>query len=809
MALGDFWQDVRYGLRSLRKSPGFAVVAILTLSLGIGASSWLFNMMRQWVFDVVDFPQPSQIVVLEEVDTRKGFTSRASAPDFLDWREQSPVFENLSAWTFDRFNITSGDTPERIAGSSVSANFLRALKVTPAMGRDFLPEEEKPGAAHVAIISYGFWHERYNADPKALNTAIKIDGEPYTIVGVMPEDFHFILMGRANILVPLVFTDKQRADRGIGWLNTIGRLKPGIAVPAAQQAMNNTASAIEKEHPDTNKNSGVTVNSLAHEYGTHTGTLQVATGFVVGFCILLIACSNIAGMYLARTMARRKEMTMRLALGARRGRLARQLLAENAVLLPVSVGIALVFAWLGGRWVTSSIPFESRGFLPNDAHILMDWTTIVYAVGVSIFSMLLFSLAPMLESRKLSLTGVLKEAGGTTSASSGRMRMALVVGEVVLALLVLVPAGLVSKSLANRFKEDPGFRSDHVLTAQMDLPSARYKDKNQVANFYNELLLRLRGMPQVESASISRFIPFGHSYSTSTFFIDGRPDPAPDEVPGTVINSVTPSYISALGLHLVRGRFITDQDGANATPAIVINDTLVRRFFQKNDPLGHKIRFKKDSDTWYTIVGVVKNVKLGALSDKPQNQIYLPFAQAPNNSTAIALHTTADPLSLASSVRNAVWSLDHDLPLSGVQPLEQRVMEQESPERIFSQFATSFGMLALFLAAIGIYGVMAYLVESRTREIGVRMALGAKRSGILRLVLAGAMKLVLAGVTIGLLASWILARFLTKVLFGVSANDPSTYLVAVSVLCGVILLACLVPLRRATAVDPMVVLRYE
>jgi len=808
MAFEDFWQDVRYGLRSLRKSPGFAAVAILTLSLGIGASSWLYNMMRQWVFDVVDFPQPNQIVVLQEVDTKKGWTSLPSAPDFLDW-QQCAAFENLSAWTFDRFNITGGNTPERVQGSSVSANFLRTLKVQPVMGRDFQLNEDQPGAAHVAIISYGFWHERYNADPQALNTALKIDGEPYTIVGVMPEDFHFILMGRANILVPLVFTDKQRADRGTGWLNAIGRLKPGITVAAAQQAMNNTASAIEQQHPDTNKNSGVTVNSLAHEYGTHTGTLQVATGFVVGFCILLIACSNIAGMYLARTMARRKEMTMRLALGAKRGRLARQLLAENAVLLPVSVGIALVLTWIGGSWVTSSIPFENRGFLPNDGRIVMDWTTIAYAVGVSIFSMLLFSLAPMLESRKLSLTGVLKEATGTTSASSGRMRMALVVGEVVLSLLVLVPAGLVAKSLANRFKEDPGFRADHVLTAQMDLPAAKYKDKTQVANFYNELLLRLRGMPQVESASISRFIPFGHAYSTSTFFIDGRPEPAPDEVPGTVVNSVTPSYLNAVGLHLVQGRFITDQDGPDATPAIVINDTLVRRFFQKQDPLGHKIRFTKASATWYTIVGVVKNVKLGALSDKPQNQIYLPFAQAPDNSTSIALHTTADPLSLAPVLRNAVWSLDRDLPLSGVQTLDQRVMEQESPERIFSQFATSFGMLALFLAAIGIYGVMAYLVESRTREIGVRMALGARRGNILWLVLSGALKLVLTGVTVGLLFSWILARFLTKVLFGVSANDPSTYLVAVSVLCAVILLASLVPIRRATTVDPMVVLRYE
>jgi predicted permease len=503
-------------------------------------------------------------------------------------------------------------------------------------------------------------------------------------------------------------------------------------------------------------------------------------------------------------------MTVRLALGAKKGRLARQLLSENLLLVPVAIGIGLVLTWYGGGWVTASIPFENRGFLPNYGRILMDWTTIAYAIGVSILSVFLFSLAPMLESRKLDLIAILKESAGTTAGSSGgRLRKALVVAEVVLALTVLVPAGLVAKSLANRFKEDPGFRADHVLTAQMDLPAAKYKSKVQVTSFYNELLLRLQALPQVESAAVAHSIPFGHSSYASHFWIDGRPAPESDDVPATTVNSASSSYLSAMGLHLVEGRFIAESDGPDALPVIVINDTLVRRFFQNEDPLGHKIRLGKKDTIWYTVVGVVKNVKQSDLGDKPRNQAYIPFVQAPENSTSIVLRTTVEPLALANSLRNAVWSIDKDLPLSGVQPMEQRIDEQQSPERTFSNFATYFGVLALFLAAIGIYGVMAYLVASRTREIGVRMALGARRWSILWLVLSSSMKLVLTGVTLGLIAAWGLARLLSQVLFGVSASDPSTYLVAVAVLCGVILLASLVPLRRATAVDPMVVLRYE
>jgi len=515
-------------------------------------------------------------------------------------------------------------------------------------------------------------------------------------------------------------------------------------------------------------------------------------------------------MYLSRTMSRGKEMTVRLALGAKKGRLARQLLSESLLLVPVAIGIGLTLTWYGGNWVTASIPFESRGFLPNYGRILVDWTTIAYAVGVSIVSVFLFSLAPMLESRKLDLIGVLKESAGTTTAGSGsRLRKALVIAEVVLALTVLVPAGLVAKSLANRFKEDPGFRADHVLTAQMDLPSVKYKSKIQVTSFYNELLLRLQAMPQVESAAVAHNIPFGHSSFASYFWIDGQPAPAPDEVPVAIVNSVSSSYLAAMGLHLVQGRFIAESDGPNALPVIVINDTLVQRFFQNEGPLGHRIRLGKKSMTWYTVVGVVKNVKLSDLGDKPRSQTYIPFVQAPENSTSIVLHTTVDPLSLSNSLRNAVWSIDKDLPLSGVQAMEERINEQQSPERTFSNFATYFGVLALFLAAIGIYGVMAFLVASRTREIGVRMALGAQRWSILWLVLSSSLRLVLTGVTLGLMAAWGLARLLSKVLFGVSASDPSTYLVAVAVLCSVILLASLVPLRRATAVDPMVVLRYE
>jgi len=802
-------QDVRYGLRALRKSPGLPLVAVLTLALGIGINTWGFNIMKQWVIQAAAFAEGDRLMVVWEKNVKKGWLMEASAPDFLDWREQNHEFENLVSWTTREFNFTGTETPQRVLGGRVSPDFFRMLKVTPVLGRDFRSEEERPGLGNVAMISEGMWHERFNGDPGAIGKSFLMDGEPYTVIGVTPDDFHLTLMGRVNVWVPLVFTDKERADRATGWLTVIGRLKPGVKEATAFQSLSAIAANLEKQFPESNADSGIALNSLAKEIGRHTGEQGIYTGFVLGICILLISCSNIAGIYLARALSRRKEMTMRLALGAQKMRLARQLLTENLVLLPPAVALGLEFAVLGGKWTTAAIPFENRGYLPNYGRISMDYATFVYAAGIALFSVLLFSLAPMLESRKLDLTGVLKESAGSVSMEGRRLRKALVVAEIVLAMVVLVPAGLVSKSLVNIYHEDPGFNAEHVLVARTSLPAIHYKEPSQILGFYEQVLAKVQTLPQVQVAALGQFTPFGHAYGGAELTLEGRPTPKPSDIPSTRLNATGPEYMAALGLRLVRGRFIGNQDGRDTLPVIVVNETLVRRLFPQEEPLGHRMRLGRDDNNWRTIVGIVNDIKIGNLAEEARNQSYVPFVQMPSRSAALVIRSTASPAALATAVRAAVWAVDKDQPVSEIDTLQQHISDEEAPFRIFAETIGVSALLALFLAAIGIYGVMAYLVASRTREIGIRMACGARGNTILWLVLKGNMKLVLTGISLGLLFSWGIARLLSSMLWRVSTNDPATYIVAVLVLVAAILLASLVPLRRAARVDPMIVLRYE
>ncbi len=802
-------QDIRYGLRALRKSPAFALVAIVTLSLGIGISTWSFNILRQWVMQATTFSEADRLMMVWEKNTRKGWIMQASAPDLLDWQEQNHEFENLSGWTTRDFNFTGDERPQRILGARVSPNFFRMLKVSPALGRDFRSEEDHPGLGHVAMISTGMWHDRFNGDAGALGKTFVMDGEQYTLVGVVPENFHLTLMGRVNVWVPLEFTDKERADRSTGWLTVIGRLKPGATEDAAQQSLSAIATRLEKQFPESNTDSGIHVNSLNQEIGKHTGEQGLYTGFVVGICILLISCSNIAGIYLARALSRRKEMTMRLALGARKFRLARQLLAENLMLLPLAVALGLGFAAFGGKWTTAAIPFENRGYLPNYGAVSMDYAGFLYATGISLVSLLLFSMAPMLESRKLNLTDVLKASQGSANLEGRHLRKGLVVLEIIFAMVALVPAGLVTKSLSNIYREDPGFRADDVMAVRTSLPALRYKETGQTLEFYDQVLSHVQALPQVQSAAVSQFIPFGHSSGGAELTLEGRPVPKPSEVPNTQLNATGPEYLSTLGLRLTRGRYIAAEDGRDSLPVIVVNQTLVRRLFPHEDPLGHRVRLGREDNTWRTIVGVVNDIKTDDLAERPRNQSYVPFVQMPSRSAAFVVRSTAAPSTIAAEIRQAVWAVDKGQPVADIVTLQQQISEQEAPFRIFSQSIGFCAGLALFLAGIGIYGVMAFLVESRTREIGIRMACGARARTILWLVLKGNLKLVATGICLGLLASWQLARLLASLLYRVSTNDPATYLVAVLVLAAAILLASLVPLRRAMGVDPMIVLRYE
>jgi predicted permease len=618
-------------------------------------------------------------------------------------------------------------------------------------------------------------------------------------------------MGRTNIWVPLVLAEKERTNRAAGWLNVIGRLKPQITLNTAQHSISAIAQQLEKQYPDSNTHSGVLLRSLSDEIGQDTGKQGIYSGFIVGICILLIVCTNIASVYLARALLRRKEMTVRMALGAQRFRLARQLLAESLLLVPAAVGLGLGISVLGANWGTAAIPYDNRGYLPNYGEIHMDWATFIYATGVALVSVLLFTLAPMMEANKLDLTGSLKEMSGSSSTSlAGRkLRRALVVAEIVLALVVLVPAGLLSKSLTNRFKENPGFEPDHVLTAKMNLPVAKYRDPAQIWTFDQRLLDQLRALPQVQSAGLSVSIPFGHSYGGAELWIEGRPVPKAGEVPSMAITAVTPGYMSAMGLHLVRGRFINVTDSAAKPGVIVINQTLAKRYFSDADPIGHIIRLSRNDTVPRTVVGIVKDIKTSGMDEEPRNQSYISMAQSPSRSISVVMRTTAEPLSLVTSLRESLKAIDQDQPISDILPMSQRISDQEAPFLIFAQFTGGFGVMALFLAAIGLYGVMAYLVENRSREIGIRMACGARPQTILWLVLSGNFRLVATGLSIGIVLAGTVAQLLQSLLYRVKAYDPATYASAMALMCAVVLLASIVPLRRAAKVDPMIVLRYE
>jgi putative ABC transport system permease protein len=807
--LETFWQDVRYGARVLKHNPIMALIVVLTLTLGIGVSSWSFAMLKQWVIEAVSFPHPDRLVVLWEMDTKSGAIGVVPAPDYLDWKRENHVMETLSAWRSSEFSVTGGEIPQRVSGGRVSADFFRTLGVRPIIGRDFLESDDQQGAARVAIVSYGFWQERLGGNPDLAGATLKLDGESYAVAGVMPDDFHFILMGRANIWVPLALPGAERTDRSAGSLQVVGRLKPGVTTASAREAVNVIASNLEKAYPETNTNTGIQLSTLSQEIGRHVGNEGMYTGFIVSICILLIACSNVAGLYLARTLARRREMTMRLALGARRSRLARQLLSENILLLPAAIGLGLALAAAGGNWVTAIIPYENRGYLPNYGRIHVDSSTMVYALLVSALSVLLFSLAPVLEGYKLNLTGVLKEFGSGVGSRGQKLRKTLVVAEIVLALTTLVPTGLMVRYLIELLSKDPGFRTDHVLTTRLSLPPTAYKDEVQWREFYDRLLDGVRALPQVETVGASQYVPFGHHNATAEFRIEGRPEPGFGKVPATEITASTPGYAPAVGLTLLRGRFLTDQDHPGSMPAIVINQTMEHRYFPNEDPLGHRIRLGHNDPTWFTVVGVVGNVKLFDLSDRPENQCYYAFAQMPMRTMSIVVRTSADPKLLSGALRKTVSAIDKELPISDAETMEQSISNREAPFRIGAQFFLYFALVALFLAGMGIYGVMAYLVESRTREIGIRIACGAEPRNIFWLVLSGSMKMVVTGIVLGLAGGWGVTRLLGGLLSGVATNAALDCAIAVAAMIIAILLASLVPLRRATKVDPMLVLRYE
>jgi putative ABC transport system permease protein len=808
-------QDLKYGIRMLAKNPGFTLVALLTLAVGIGANTVMFSFVNAWVIHPLPYAHPDRLVAVLTKNTKTGNTILSEdVGDFYDFQSGSRSFEQLSVWSPASFNLTGDGEPERVQGARVTWNFFETLGVQPALGRAFLPREDQAGAGHVAILSRGLWQARYASDPQIIGRNIQVGGETYTVVGVMPAKFQLPLLGEANFWTPLALTDAEKADRANNWIFVLGRLKKDATVAGAQAELSGIAARLEKQYPKTNTNAGVAVHTLEYEIGREQGNQEVIILFGTVWLVLLIACANIANLTLTRATARTRELAVRAAMGAGRGRLIRQLVTETVLVFLAGSLASLAVAHFGLVWLESIIPARIRGFLVNYGEVDLDVATLLYTFGVALAAGIVFGILPAISATKLDVNQRLKESSGRTTGhrQGSRLRGALVVGEIALAIVTAICCVLLVRACLGLTKVNPGFRPENVIVVRLDLPATKYKDPSEIRNFYDQVMGRLRGLPQVDAVGAGSDVPFTDYHSTATVFDANKPEPDPGETPWADSLAVTPGYFVTLGIKLMKGRLIESSDGVDAPPVAVVNPSLAERFWPGQDPIGQKLHIKTDAEenTIVTVVGVVNDIKLyNSPKTWHDREIYVPFAQFPSRGVGIVARSSSAPDSLASAIRSAVWSVDDEQPLSQVRPLEALMEEQYTGFNITAELMGFFVVLAIFLGAIGIYAVMASNVAARTHEIGIRLALGAQRGSILRLILGSGAWLAALGIAIGLLVALGASQLLAGILNGLSPRDAATYAECAVFLAGVALAACYIPARRAMRVDPMVALRYE
>jgi putative ABC transport system permease protein len=805
-------QDVRYGLRILRKSPAFAAIAVLTLALGIGANTAIFSFVDAWIIKPIPYPQADKLVVLLSHDKKKGWTTNgvSSTADFLDFQKQTTSFEQTAAWASWDFNLTGDGPPVLMDGGRVSWTFFDTLGVKPLLGRTFTASDDGPGAPHVAIIGEGLWKSRYAQNPKIIGRSINIGDEAYTVVGVMPGKFQFPLLGISNIWTPLALTDKQRSDRYSSWFSAFGRLKPDVTQGQAAAETTAIFARLEKQYPQTNTNITWLPSSMAYEIGQNQGNQQVMLCYWIVGLILLIACANVANLMLARATQRTKEMAVRGALGATRRRLVRQLLTESLLLFFFGGLAGVLFGAWGMGWIESLIPGHIRGYLVNYGAVSLDWITLTFTLGIALVCGVVFGLAPAFESSGIDLNRALKEASGQASKSGrgARMRRIFVAGEIALAVVVLISTTLLVKSFVISVRSSPGFNPANLLVAQVALPNTKYAQEARQRNFSDDVLARIHALPGVVSAGVASAVPFGGFGQTVVVEAVGKPAPQPGETLGARFSAVSPNYFVAMQMPLVKGRAFTSADGPGDAPVAVIGQTLERQFWPDEDPIGQKLKFG-EQHTVCTIVGIVNDVKMNNLRGRPGRQMYVPLAQFPAPTLGFVARTADDSAALATAIRDSIWAVDANQPVSSVERLETLMAVQDAGNRVMMKLMVFFGALALFLGALGIYGVMAHTVAQRTHEIGIRMALGAKPQQVMGMVVRQGMTLTLIGIAIGIVGAFGATRSLAFMLYEVTATDASTF-VGVSILFALVAIAaCYVPARRAMRVDPMVALRYE
>jgi putative ABC transport system permease protein len=812
-------QDIRYGVRVLLKNRSFTAVAVFALALGIGANSAIFSVVNSVVLRPLPYKDSERLVTIYSSLLQPGLEKIVvSAPELADFREQNNSFDEVAAYDFQGVNVTGGDEPERIRAALLSPNLLPLLGIDSLIGRGFSPVEDQPGHSQVAVLSYSLWQRRFAGDRNVIGRSIAVDGKSLEVIGVMRGDFHFP-DADTELFLPLTISPELLTEdnRGSHYLSVIARLRPGASIERAQADVNAIAQRMSVEHASTYRSGyGAQVIAMRDDIvGDVRQTLFILLG-AVGF-VLLIACANVANLLLARGAARQKEVAVRTALGATRLRLVRQFLTESAILAIIGGGLGLLLALWGVEFLVALSPAS----IPRINEISLDARVVAVTIGVSLLTGLLFGLAPAMQFSKPDLNETLKDVGRSSTDGRHRQRLRglLVISELALSIVLLAGAGLMIKSFIKVQGANPGFDTENLLTMRLSLPRSKYSDFNQQTRFFQELIERIQAQPGVQSTAAINALPLSGSTGDRSFKIEGR-TPAPGEAgPDEELRFISFGYFSAMGISLFRGRDFTERDNSGAPRVVIVNQALADRYWSGDDALGKRIAYSglgEGKPNWCEIVGVVSNVKHTGPDIPAKPEVYLPYLQ-PLFSTAtstigpmyLVIRSATPPANLTPAIRGAIASIDANQPVSNVKTMSERLNGALAQRRFNMLLLDIFAGVALLLASIGIYGVMSFAVTQRTRELGIRMALGASASNLLRLILGQGMALALIGVIGGLAASFVLTSLINSLLYEVSATDPLTFFAVSVILIAVAMGACLIPARRAMKVDPMVALRHE
>jgi predicted permease len=807
--LETVWQDVRYGARMLRKSPGFTTVAVLTLALGIGANTAIFSVVDAVLLRPLPYRDAGRLVLLRETNARVGEVS-VSYQDFLDWRRQSHAFSGMAAAHGVGFDLAGIGQPQRISGYGVSPNFLSLLGVSPLLGRDFEPQEEKPGTAPVALVSYRLWQSRFGGSSGVLGKTLQLDDRSFTIIGVLPASFRFL--EKADVLAPIgLWADDADLTRRGTRNNTdvVGRLAPGVSPAEARAEMKGIAARLAREYLECN-GIGVSLKTMRDAFVSQVRpAILVVFGAVV--LVLLIASVNVAGLFLVRSGARAREIAVRLAFGASRGRLVRQMLTESLLLATVGGGLGAVLGAWGTDGLARLLPPEQV----MNAQIRMDRGVFLFVGALVILVAVGFGLVPALQATRPDVQEALKEGGrsGSPGAGQQRLRSALAVAETALALMLLIGAGLLLKSFYRLMQVSPGFQPDRVVEMEMDLRSSQYSTQAARRQFWERVVERVRAVPGVESAAVGTVIPFTDDHWRSDVTIEGMPRPANGVYPHPDYHIVSPGFLATLRIPLLRGRSFTDADNEKSQLVALVNESFARRFWPDGNAVGKRFLFghpgPAGKNRWITIVGVTGDTRLYGLENPARLEVYITLLQHAMRDMHLVVRSATDPAGLIGAIRGAVAGVDGSLPIFGIATMKQEVNDSVTTRRLTLALLGFFSLLALALAAMGVYGVVSYAVALRSHEIGIRMALGAEPRKVLRLVMRQGARLAALGVAAGLAGALGLTQLLKSLLYGVSASDPPTFAAVAAVLAAVVLLASYMPARRAMRVDPVVALRQE